>query len=567
MNKDFFRFFFWGGGGEGDKRGEKVIERKKGKNSLFLQQQQNSSRLNVLRFHASAERKQALRDFGRGKRAVDSLRAEGVDVILTTYPLFESSGADAREARHWLTKIPLGVVALDEAHAIKAGAAVSARARRLGELGARAAMRVFLTGTPLQNKLGELKTLLAFLLPGFDWEQLADDEEDDDDEEEEGGEKGRKGASRRSFEQAARLRKALAPFCLRRLKSEVAKQLPPKTREDVSLELPEGQRRAYDAALRAFAAKINAKRSDDDGRDDNGGDNGSTAEIETDREEALRLLRSMPAKALASSFTHLRKLANQPLLVRGGHYFDDAKVEELARASAALGLFGDGAGMSTPPGAKPGRVPTEALCWPGSGRSFLAILIWICTTWRYLAASGQSTCVSPTTRRSATLRNPCTSQSSSRSLNPREAASSSSRSGWAASTSWACCSILCNWVGLGSTGRRRSRRGWPSSTNSTALLLLLLRLLLLLARTRRTPLNLPHSRCSSRPKRGTGAEPDRSRHCGVSRRRVQPQRRAARGGQGAPPGTDAARSSLSVGLEGHSGRRDRGAGEEEGRPG
>ena len=429
-------------------------------------------------------------------------------------------------------------------------------------------MRVFLTGTPLQNKLGELKTLLAFLLPGFDWEQLADDEEDDDDEEEEGGEKGRKGASRRSFEQAARLRKALAPFCLRRLKSEVAKQLPPKTREDVSLELPEGQRRAYDAALRAFAAKINAKRSDDDGRDDNGGDNGSTAEIETDREEALRLLRSMPAKALASSFTHLRKLANQPLLVRGGHYFDDAKVEELARASAALGLFGDGAGMSTPPGAKPGssanggallaRIREEL-----SGYSDLDL--------HNLAVSGGKRTKHLCLPDDAPLRD------SAKSVHLAELLPQLKSKGSRVLifSQWLGCldvlgmlldSLQLGWSRLDGSTPVAERMALVDEFNGTAS-----------SPASPSPSPLSNKKNTIKPPPfamllstkagGQGAEPDRSRHCGVSRRRVQPQRRAARGGQGAPPGTDAARSSLSVGLEGHSGRRDRGAGEEEGRPG
>lgn len=52
---------------------------------------------------------------------------------------------------------------LDEAHALKN--ANSQRSRRLRKLASGCRGRVMLTGTPLQNDLGELHNLLSFLLP------------------------------------------------------------------------------------------------------------------------------------------------------------------------------------------------------------------------------------------------------------------------------------------------------------------------------------------------------------------------------------------------------------------
>jgi SNF2 family DNA or RNA helicase len=66
-----------------------------------------------------------------------------------------------------------GQVVLDEAHALKN--AGSGRVTRLRALARKAVGRLMLTGTPLQNDLGELLNLLGFLLPKvFEGEALGE---------------------------------------------------------------------------------------------------------------------------------------------------------------------------------------------------------------------------------------------------------------------------------------------------------------------------------------------------------------------------------------------------------
>jgi superfamily II DNA or RNA helicase len=143
------------------------------------------------------------------------------DVILTTY------GTLRRDALHFKDKV-FDYVILDEAQAIKNGNTESAKAARL----VRANHRLALTGTPVENHLGELWSLFEFLNPGMlgtsgASQLLAASKRDPD------------GETRKL------LSRALRPFLLRRTKEQVAKQLPPKIEQTIYCEMETRQRALY----------------------------------------------------------------------------------------------------------------------------------------------------------------------------------------------------------------------------------------------------------------------------------------------------------------------------------
>ena len=76
------------------------------------------------------------------------------DVIIACYSIFERDSADSREKRAWLRSLNYSHLVLDEAHLVKNRA--TQRARRLDAVATKARRRVLLTGTPLQNNLGEV---------------------------------------------------------------------------------------------------------------------------------------------------------------------------------------------------------------------------------------------------------------------------------------------------------------------------------------------------------------------------------------------------------------------------
>lgn len=76
---------------------------------------------------------------------------------------FEGEGSSSREDRRWLRKQSWGVAVLDEAHALKS--CTSSRFQRLSQITTQ--QRLLLTGTPIQNNLEELLSLLSFMLPGL----------------------------------------------------------------------------------------------------------------------------------------------------------------------------------------------------------------------------------------------------------------------------------------------------------------------------------------------------------------------------------------------------------------
>ena len=80
------------------------------------------------------------------------------DVIIACYSIFERDSADSREKRAWLRSLNYSHLVLDEAHLVKNRA--TQRARRLDAVATKARRRVLLTGTPLQNNLGEVSSSL-----------------------------------------------------------------------------------------------------------------------------------------------------------------------------------------------------------------------------------------------------------------------------------------------------------------------------------------------------------------------------------------------------------------------
>jgi SNF2 family DNA or RNA helicase len=106
--------------------------------------------------------------------------------------------------------------------------------------------RLCLTGTPLENHLGELWAQFDFLLPGF----LGDSQVIHQD---------LAHAHRESTATAAAATcwlRRVRPFILRRRKEEVAKELPPKTIIVRSVELEGGQRDLYETVRSAMDAKV-----------------------------------------------------------------------------------------------------------------------------------------------------------------------------------------------------------------------------------------------------------------------------------------------------------------------
>jgi hypothetical protein len=158
---------------------------------------------------------------------------ESSDVTLTTYAILRLD-AKALAARSF------GAVVLDEAQAIKNPDSQTARAA----YALRAGFRLALTGTPVENRLEELWSLMHFANRG-----LLGGRSDFADQIARPIAEGRAGA-------AAALRQRIRPFILRRLKKDVAPELPPRTEGVLRVELTDGERAVYDAVRAATQKDI-----------------------------------------------------------------------------------------------------------------------------------------------------------------------------------------------------------------------------------------------------------------------------------------------------------------------
>jgi superfamily II DNA or RNA helicase len=156
------------------------------------------------------------------------------DVVLTTYPLV-ARDRELLLARDWHLAV------LDEAQTVKNPDAATTRLIR----DIKAKHRFCLTGTPMENHLGELWSIMTFANPGYLGDKAAF------------ARQWRTPIEKRAdVARAAVLAQRVKPFLLRRTKAEVAAELPPKTEILETIILESRQRDLYDSIRLSMSAKV-----------------------------------------------------------------------------------------------------------------------------------------------------------------------------------------------------------------------------------------------------------------------------------------------------------------------
>ena len=195
-----------------------------------------------------------------GEREEIRLRLEDyrddISVVVTTYQL-----AKAKEDFPWLREFGFKCAIFDEGHVLKnANSQVSRKLNRI-----KCKFRLLLTGTPLQNNLRELISLLAFMMPDI-FQQKQDEMEaifshnvkalDENHE------------ALLSARRIARARSMLTPFILRRKKHQVLKDLPKKDRRVEYCDLTPEQAEIYGSWLqKALDIRERRERGEETGNE------------------------------------------------------------------------------------------------------------------------------------------------------------------------------------------------------------------------------------------------------------------------------------------------------------
>ncbi|KAJ8459011.1 hypothetical protein OPV22_031937 [Ensete ventricosum] len=183
--------------------------------------------LNVVEYHGCAKARSIIRQYewhaSDPSKSDKSTKLYKFNVLLTTY---EMVLADTSHLRG----VPWEVLIVDEGHRLK-----NSSSKLFGLLNTFSFQhRVLLTGTPLQNNIGEMYNLLNFLQP-VSFPSLSAFEENFND--------------LTTAEKVEELKKLVAPHMLRRLKKDAMQNIPPKTERMVPVELTSIQAEYYRAML------------------------------------------------------------------------------------------------------------------------------------------------------------------------------------------------------------------------------------------------------------------------------------------------------------------------------
>ncbi|KAJ8923061.1 hypothetical protein NQ315_001610 [Exocentrus adspersus] len=241
--------------------------------------------LRVFMYYGTTEERRQFRfDLAKGMLA-------DFDVILTTYTIVGNTS----EERKMFRVTPMHYVIFDEAHMLKN--MNTQRYENLIRINAK--HRILLTGTPLQNNLLELMSLLIFVMPKIFAEKTDDLKSlfQKNSRNKQGQDDMIPAFERAQIEQAKRIMK---PFVLRRLKCDVLQDLPKKVDHIITVPLAPSQQEQYQQLIASY------KNINENGENSYNG---------------------------MSIMTDLRKLSNHPLLMRY-HYTLD-QLREIAQLLAA----------------------------------------------------------------------------------------------------------------------------------------------------------------------------------------------------------------------------------------
>lgn len=157
----------------------------------------------------------------------------GADLIITTYAMIHRVA--------WLREISWGLLILDEAQAVKNPGARQTRAVKA----LKGKTRIILSGTPLENRLGDLWSLFDFICPGLLGTEKVFS-------------RYAKGAGDGKDNAYATLRTLVRPYILRRLKTDrrIIADLPDKVEVKVFCPLTKTQAALYGESVREMAEKL-----------------------------------------------------------------------------------------------------------------------------------------------------------------------------------------------------------------------------------------------------------------------------------------------------------------------
>jgi len=203
------------------------------------------------------------------------------DLIITTYGI-------TRVDAEIISKFYFNYIILDESQNIKNPSSKSFKAVRM----LKSRHKLVLSGTPVENSVGDLWTQLTFLNPGLLGTQSFFNEEYVQAIE-----------KRKDEEKAKKLQAIIKPFVLRRTKEQVAAELPPKTEHIFYCDMSEDQAEAYEKTKSAYRNDL--LTSMDDG---------------TYAKKQVQLLQGLTA---------LRQLANHPVMIDEDYTSDSGKFENV----------------------------------------------------------------------------------------------------------------------------------------------------------------------------------------------------------------------------------------------